>query len=140
MSDHSLHGNHDSEGDAHRYLQEMLVEFLRAVSASDKSGRPFRIDYAFWKAINALGHIDSDRRMTVSEAAFANAMGAASAMDDIDECAADRVATASAKVLAERIAGKGTQHRLAQQRLNDDLRSWAAEMDEFRRRAMRGIG
>jgi hypothetical protein len=111
---------------AHKHLQEMLVEFLRAISVHDQSNRSWKVDHAFWKAISALEYLPSDKRCAVSEHAFSEAITRARERDVSGplERAASSVVNAAGKVLAERIADSATQYRLAESRHYERLEYW----------------
>jgi hypothetical protein len=133
--------NGQPEHDAQHFLHDMLIEFLRAISATDPIGRDAKVDYSFWRALDALGDVPSDKRIGVSLKAFSEAIDRAKNYERSTDVlsAADRVATSAGKVLAERISGSGTQLTLAESRHHEALRTWYDYFDSNRRRAQRGI-
>ena len=96
------------------HLHAMLVEFLRAVSAMASSNRALKVDYAFWRAIEALGQVPDHLRTDVTLQAFSQAICATdhdrgAAKTDEVEWELERLVYASGKVLAERISGNLSQ-------------------------------
>lgn len=118
----------NSEFFADLAVTEMFVEFLRAISACDTSGRVLSISASYWRALKFLAEMEGDQRIRCLDQTIASILDAARDPDPSRDL--DRVAQQAAKVLAEKISGVATQHTRAESALADAI----LRMDTYRRR------
>ncbi|WP_197919348.1 hypothetical protein [Thiosulfatihalobacter marinus] len=112
-----------AETSAEIHIQDMLVEFLRAISAQDMQGRAGKIAYHYWKAIHSLVEMEHDQRDSLVcrvfertlDAARGDRTGAGYGFDQKKEL----LILSAAKIYAERISEVAVQETRANSQFSE---------------------
>ena len=130
----------NAEALAREALEDMLIEFLRAVSAQDIAGRAEKVSLCFWRALLHLIDMQDQRAIELVDDSFRSAIVLASLrgrQKDFPEPSDSEfhfqeAITASAKVLAERISGVAVQATRAEYTVADHMNARARALRAFR--------
>jgi len=112
-------------------LRNLFIEFLRAISATDLSGRKASIETEFYNAVKYLGNIDPQERNAAFDEAIGHILELAKETTDTEFPRLESIAQKGCKVIAEKISKVRVQQARAETNLSDEIREREIGRQEY---------